>query len=190
MYLLGSPADGRKLTAIMVPIIGRPRRDGSGFLASVSGWPVRGSLGVLSHTMVPHMSAPHFAMRIWASAVLGRHPPGGAEGRGGDGAGRARAGAPRGTKRGHRGPHAKRGGGGAYGRPGARIALRSIRVMARIYWPTSATTRRQAPAPRWKSELHRRPAWVAEKSNPSRSILRAPTFGWDRRTRPVAEVHE
>src|SRR5258708_29180087 len=108
MYLLGSPADGRKLTAIMVPIIGRPRRDGSGFLASVSGWPVRGSLGVLSHTMVPHMSAPHFAMRIWASAVSGSHTPEAAKAPAGGARAGPRAATPRANERGLRSSHDKR----------------------------------------------------------------------------------
>src|SRR5262249_11349092 len=75
MYLFGSCADGRKSTAICVPIIGRDRRAGSGFFESVSGWPVLESIGCLSEMIVPHMLAPPLASRTWASAESVSHTP-------------------------------------------------------------------------------------------------------------------
>src|SRR5262252_1062256 len=75
MYLFGSCADGRKSIAICVPIIGRDRLAGSGFFESVSGWPVLESIGCLSQMIVPHMPAPHLAIRTWASAESVSHTP-------------------------------------------------------------------------------------------------------------------
>ena len=52
-----------KSSAIWVPISGRERRAGSGLCSSVIGCPVFGFLGSLSQMIVPHMPAPHLAMR-------------------------------------------------------------------------------------------------------------------------------
>src|ERR1041385_1194573 len=49
------------------PRILRSRLLGSGLRISIGGWPVAGSVESFSHTIVPHMLAPHLAMRICAS---------------------------------------------------------------------------------------------------------------------------
>src|ERR1700753_3635381 len=70
------------------PIIGRPLSAGLGFLSSVAGLPVAGSLGLLSQTMTPQMPPPHLLTRtlaspFWVSQIPLTSPPGSARAGGG-----------------------------------------------------------------------------------------------------------
>ena len=62
------------------PIIGRLASAGLGFLSSTAGFPVAGSIGLLSQTMTPQMPPPHLLTRTlaspaWVSQIPLTSPP-------------------------------------------------------------------------------------------------------------------
>src|SRR5215472_6092875 len=71
---LPGPA-GRIPRNIGSPIIGRFASTGSGFLLSVSGFPLVGSILSFSHTTVPQSPSPHRLTRIRASPACVNHTP-------------------------------------------------------------------------------------------------------------------